>query len=50
MGVTNVLYNYGFAYDNPKKPYQMQGIVIPPTRPRGSSSTRSSTSAARRPA
>lgn len=27
MGVTNVLYNYGFAYDNPKKPYQMQGIV-----------------------
>jgi multiple sugar transport system substrate-binding protein len=27
MGVTNVLYNYGFGYDNPKKPYQMQGVV-----------------------
>jgi multiple sugar transport system substrate-binding protein len=27
MGVTNVLYNYGFSYDNPKKPYQMQGFV-----------------------
>ena len=27
MGVTNVLYNYGFAYENPQKPYQMQGFV-----------------------
>ena len=27
MGVTNVLYNYGFSYDNPKKAYQMQGVV-----------------------
>ena len=27
MGVTNVLYNYGFEYDNPKKPYQMEGFV-----------------------
>ncbi|HTO61858.1 MAG TPA: extracellular solute-binding protein, partial [Bradyrhizobium sp.] len=27
MGVTNVLYNYGFNYDNPKKAYQMQGVV-----------------------
>src|SRR5271170_8075928 len=27
MGVTNVLYNFGFNYDNPKKPYQMQGFV-----------------------
>ena len=27
MGVTNVLYNYGFAYENPKKAYQMQGFV-----------------------
>jgi multiple sugar transport system substrate-binding protein len=27
MGVTNVMYDYGFEYDNPKKPYQMQGFV-----------------------
>ncbi|MDR3376902.1 MAG: extracellular solute-binding protein [Ancalomicrobiaceae bacterium] len=27
MGVTNVLYDYGFEYDNPKKPYQMEGFV-----------------------
>ena len=27
MGVTNVLYSYGFDYDNPKKPYQMEGFV-----------------------
>lgn len=27
MGVTNVLYTYGFQYDNPKKPYQMAGFV-----------------------
>src|SRR3954464_15330520 len=30
MGVTNVLYNYGFAYDNPKKPYEMRGFVNSP--------------------
>jgi multiple sugar transport system substrate-binding protein len=30
MGVTNVLYNFGFDYDNPKKPYQMQGFVNSP--------------------
>ncbi len=27
MGVTNVLYDYGFQYDNPKKPYEMKGFV-----------------------
>ena len=30
MGVTNVLYHYGFEYENPKKPYQMQGFVNSP--------------------
>ncbi len=27
MGVTNVLYDYGFKYENPKKPYDMEGFV-----------------------
>jgi multiple sugar transport system substrate-binding protein len=27
MGVTNVMYDYGFEYDNPKKPYDMDGFV-----------------------
>src|ERR1700683_2371082 len=27
MGVTNAMYNYGFDYMDPKKPYQMEGIV-----------------------
>lgn len=27
MGVTNALYNYGFEYENPKKPYDMPGFV-----------------------
>jgi multiple sugar transport system substrate-binding protein len=27
MGVNNVLYDYGFEYDNPKQPYHMQGFV-----------------------
>ena len=27
MGVTNVLYDYGFKYDNPQKPYEMEGFV-----------------------
>jgi multiple sugar transport system substrate-binding protein len=27
MGVTNVLYDYGFEYENPKKPYEMKGFV-----------------------
>jgi multiple sugar transport system substrate-binding protein len=35
MGVTNVLYNYGFEYENPKKPYQMQGFVNSPDAVKG---------------
>jgi multiple sugar transport system substrate-binding protein len=27
MGVTNVLYDYGFDYNDPKHPYRMDGIV-----------------------
>jgi multiple sugar transport system substrate-binding protein len=27
MGVTNVLYDWGFQYDDPKNPYQMDGFV-----------------------
>jgi len=27
MGVTNVLYNYGFKYENPDKPYDLEGYV-----------------------
>ncbi len=27
MGVTNVLYDYGFEYQNPDKPYDMEGFV-----------------------
>ncbi|MGB7206060.1 MAG: extracellular solute-binding protein [Anderseniella sp.] len=27
MGVTNALYNYGFKYDNPDKPYELEGFV-----------------------
>jgi multiple sugar transport system substrate-binding protein len=27
MGVMDVLYSYGFKYDNPEKPYDMQGYV-----------------------
>ena len=27
MGVTNALYNYGFQYDNPEKPYELDGFV-----------------------
>jgi multiple sugar transport system substrate-binding protein len=30
MGVTNVLYDYGFKYDNPDKPYDMEGFVNSP--------------------
>ncbi len=30
MGVTNVLYPYGFKYQNPQKPYDMQGFVNSP--------------------
>jgi multiple sugar transport system substrate-binding protein len=27
MGVTNALYNYGFEYDNPENPYELDGYV-----------------------
>ncbi len=27
MGVTNVLYNYGFEYGNPDNPYELEGFV-----------------------
>ena len=27
MGVTNALYNYGFLYENPNKPYDLEGFV-----------------------
>ena len=27
MGVTNALYNYGFQYEDPKKPYHIEGFV-----------------------
>jgi multiple sugar transport system substrate-binding protein len=27
MGVTNALYNYGFLYENPNKPYDLEGYV-----------------------
>ena len=27
MGVTNALYNYGFKYENPDKPYDLDGFV-----------------------
>ncbi len=27
MGITNALYNYGFLYENPDKPYDLEGFV-----------------------
>jgi multiple sugar transport system substrate-binding protein len=30
MGVTNVLYNYGFQYGNPENPYELEGFVNAP--------------------
>jgi multiple sugar transport system substrate-binding protein len=30
MGVTNVLYNYGFQYGNPENPYALEGFVNSP--------------------
>jgi multiple sugar transport system substrate-binding protein len=35
MGVTNALYNYGFQYENPKKPYEMRGFVNSPDAVKG---------------
>lgn len=30
MGVTNAIYNYGFQYENPDKPYDLEGFVNSP--------------------
>lgn len=30
MGVTNALYNFGFEYGNPKRPYELDGFVNSP--------------------
>ena len=30
MGVTNALYNYGFKYEDPNKPYEIEGFVNSP--------------------
>jgi multiple sugar transport system substrate-binding protein len=35
MGVTNVLYDWGFKYENPKKPYAMEGFVNSPDAVKG---------------
>jgi multiple sugar transport system substrate-binding protein len=35
MGVTNVLYNYGFQYENPNKPYDLEGFVNSPEAAKG---------------
>jgi multiple sugar transport system substrate-binding protein len=35
MGVTNVMYDYGFKYENPKKPYDMEGFVNSPEAIKG---------------
>ena len=35
MGVTNVLYPYGFRYDDAAKPYAMEGIVNSPDAAKG---------------
>ena len=35
MGVTNAMYNYGFQYDDPKKPYHMEGFVNSPGAVKG---------------
>ena len=35
LGATNVLYDYGFEYQNPSKPYEMQGYVNSPGAVKG---------------
>jgi multiple sugar transport system substrate-binding protein len=35
MGVTNALYDWGFEYSNPKKPYDMAGFVNSPDAVKG---------------
>ena len=44
MGVTNALYNYGFQYENPDQPYELEGFVNSRRRRGGAGvSTRNST-------
>jgi multiple sugar transport system substrate-binding protein len=35
MGVTNMLYNFGFEYEDPKKPYRLDGFVNSPGAVKG---------------
>lgn len=35
MGVTNTMYAYGMRYDNPKKPYDMEGFINGPGAVKG---------------
>ncbi|MDQ2066037.1 ABC transporter substrate-binding protein [Xinfangfangia sp. CPCC 101601] len=35
MGATNALYNYGFLYENPEKPYDLAGFVNSPEAAKG---------------
>ncbi len=35
MGVTNALYNFGFEYEDPKKPYHLDGFVNSPGAVKG---------------
>jgi len=48
--VTNVLYDWGFEYEDPKHPYKMKGFVNSPDAVKGLEFYKSSTTAARRPA
>ena len=47
MGVTNALYNYGFMYENPDKPYDLEGFVNSEGAIAGLNSTRNSMTSAR---
>ena len=47
MGAMDVLYSFGFKYDNPAKPYDMKGSSTRRVLSRASNSTRRSTIAAR---
>jgi len=49
MGVTNALYDWGFQYDDPKKPYQMEGFVNSPDAVKGLEFYKRFTSAAPHP-
>src|SRR3979490_667646 len=35
MGATHALYDWGFQYEDPKKPYQMEGFVNSPDAVKG---------------